>query len=150
MTSTMKRSQIVAGDVTLPLMPAGYRSFFKDIKARIRATQTRAALAASAELIRLYWDIGRDVVERQMTHGWGTTVIERLAHDIQQTFPGVQGFSKQNIWYMRKFYLAWADMAPILQRPVGELKEAKTFDLPQILAQLPWGQNITLWAKYPS
>ena len=103
------------------VLPADYQAFLAELKAKIRAAQVRAALAASAELIRLYWDIGRRIVEQQQREGWGAFVIGRLAADLQSAFPGIGGFSKQNIWYMRKFYLEWSRAVPILQRSVGEL-----------------------------
>jgi hypothetical protein len=68
------------------------------------------------ELILLYWDIGRITVEAQTTKGYGTQVVERLAVYLQKEFPGTAGFSPQNVWYMRSFYLAWTN------RTVGQLE----------------------------
>jgi hypothetical protein len=63
--------------------------------------------SVNRELIQLYWDIGHLIVERQRAQGWGRSVVERLAADIQKGFPGMAGFSPQNIWKMRSFFLAW-------------------------------------------
>ena len=79
-------------------LPPGYREFLDDLKTRIRTAQVKAALAVNRELIRLYWDIGGMIAERQKTEGWGKSVVERLAADIQHEFPGVSGFSVQNLW----------------------------------------------------
>ena len=76
------------------------------------------------ELIALYWDIGRLIVERQEKYGWGKSIVENLAKDLQIEFSGVQGFSAQNLWYMRQFYLEYYGNAK-LQPMVGEISWAK-------------------------
>ena len=125
-------------------LPTGYAALLSSLKERIRAAQVKAALSVNRELIRLYWDIGKSIVERQKRKGWGKSVVERLARDIQAEFPGISGFSPQNIWYMRSFYIAWTEEAAILQQPVGELDPG---DLQQLVGGLPWGHNIQLLAK---
>lgn len=119
-------------------MPRGYRKFLADLKARIRVAQVTASLAVNREMIGLYWEIGRLVVERQEKESWGRSVIEQLARDLQVAFPGIAGFSTSNVWRMRKFYLSYtADvrnllqnaaakpLLPILAQPVQELKKTK-------------------------
>ena len=87
-------------------LPASYPAMLKDIKSRIQAAQIKAALSINRELIELYWDIGKSIVERQRADGWGKSVVERLSQDIRKAFPGIKGFSSQNLWYMRAFYSA--------------------------------------------
>jgi hypothetical protein len=72
-----------------------------DLRLRIRAAQTHAAFAVSRELVFLYWSIGRDILSRQQAEGWGAKIIDRLAHDLQNEFPGTEGFSPRNLKYMR-------------------------------------------------
>ena len=98
----------------------GYARFLDDIKTRIREAQIRAGLSANAELIRLYWGIGRDIVARQKDEGWGSAVVERLSADIQRAFPGIAGFSITNIRRMRAFYLSYAGITSNLPQVVGE------------------------------
>ena len=81
----------------LKKLPAGYPALLDDLKQRIRAAQVKAALAVNRELIALYWQIGKSIVERQRVEGWGKAVVDRLAGDLQHEFPGVGGFSPQNI-----------------------------------------------------
>jgi hypothetical protein len=90
-------------------LPAGYGELLGEIKARIARSRIEAALAANHVLIDLYWHIGRSIVERQKLQGWGRSVVERLARDIQAAFPGIPGFSQNNIWRMRAFYLAYTE-----------------------------------------
>lgn len=89
--------------------PAGYREFLNELKGKIRNAQLKAAIPASRELIQLYWDIGKDIVEKQEKEGWGSKILERMATDLQHEFPGVEGFSRANIFRMRAFYLAYSN-----------------------------------------
>ena len=77
------------------------------------------------QLVELYWDIGRLIVEQQRDESWGRSVVERLAKDLQAEFPGVKGYSASNLWYMRKLLLAYRDHE-ILQPLVGEFSWSHT------------------------
>jgi predicted nuclease of restriction endonuclease-like (RecB) superfamily len=103
---------------------AGYGEFLKEIKQRIRSAQYDALKAVNKELIQLYWDIGKKIVDSQKEHGWGKSVVESLAKDLQAEFPGMQGFSPQNLWYMRQFYAEYHENEN-LQPLVGEISWAK-------------------------
>ncbi|HVG45871.1 MAG TPA: PDDEXK nuclease domain-containing protein [Longimicrobium sp.] len=127
--------------VALP--PQGYGELLEALKARIRGAQVQAKLAVNRELIQLYWDIGREVAERQQQEGWGSAAIERLSRDLRGAFPDVQGFSPRNLWRMRSLYLAYTrEVEPLLPLPDvdGEF-------LPQAVAEIPWGHNIVLMEK---
>jgi predicted nuclease of restriction endonuclease-like (RecB) superfamily len=117
--------------VALIETPSGYADWLAELKTRIHIAQQRAALAVNRELVLLYWQIGRDILERQAKQGWGAKVIERLAHDLRTDFPDMKGFSRANLMYMRAFAEAWPDAA-IVQQAVG---------------QLPWGHNLVLLTK---
>jgi predicted nuclease of restriction endonuclease-like (RecB) superfamily len=119
----------VSGQVAA--LPAGYAVWLTNIKARVVAARQRAALAANAELIQLYWQIGRDILERQAQQGWGSKVIDRLARDLRESFPEMKGFSGRSLKYMRAFAEAWPE-TEIVQQPA---------------AQLPWFHLCTLLDK---
>jgi predicted nuclease of restriction endonuclease-like (RecB) superfamily len=85
-----------------------YIELLGTIKNRIASAQYEALKVVNKELINLYWDIGEAIVERQKNEGWGKSVVELLASDLQKDFPGMKGFSSRNIWYMRNFYLAYS------------------------------------------
>src|ERR1041384_877595 len=76
-------------------LPEDYTNLLAEIKTHIRTAQIKAALAVNRELLQLYWDIGGLIVKRQREEGWGRSVVERLAVDIQREFPGISGFSRQ-------------------------------------------------------
>jgi len=89
-----------------------YDSTLTALKNQIRESQVRAITSANKELIRLYWKIGKTIVEKQEQSGWGTKIIEKLAKDIQNSFPGIEGFSRTNIFRMRAFYIAYQTNPP--------------------------------------
>jgi predicted nuclease of restriction endonuclease-like (RecB) superfamily len=105
-----------------------YDRFLSGIKERIRTAQVKAVLAANAELILHYWEIGRDILANQDRQGWGSKVIDRLSVDLQRDFPKLSGYSVRNLKYMRAFAEAWPDRA-IVQ---------------QLGAQIPWKHNCLL------
>jgi predicted nuclease of restriction endonuclease-like (RecB) superfamily len=104
-------------------LPAGYSQLLDEISSRIATSRVRAALGVSRELVLLYWSIGREILIRQESEGWGTRVIDRLGQDLQARFPGVEGFSPRNLKYMRSLAHAWPDASIV----------------PQRVALLPWG-----------
>ena len=93
----------------IPTAPDDYAALLLQVKERVRAAQYQALKAVNKELVGLYWDIGRLIAERQKSEGWGKSVVARLADDLQKEFPGIIGFSVQNLWYMRQFYLEYCD-----------------------------------------
>ncbi|MCC6124952.1 MAG: DUF1016 family protein [Pirellulales bacterium] len=105
-----------------------YGSFLQKLKERVRTAQLSAALAANSELVLLYWDIGRGILDRQEKDGWGAKVIDRLARDLKAEFPRMRGFSPRNLKYMRAFAAAWPDRAFVQA----------------LLAQLTWYHNLAL------
>ena len=113
------------------VFPVDYGDWLAGLKQRIRSARQRAALAVNRELVLLYWQIGRDILVRQQTQGWGAKVIDRLARDLRSAFPDMKGFSPRNLKYMRAFAEAWQD---------GEFVQG-------VLAQLPWYHQLALLDK---
>lgn len=101
-----------------------YKDLLREIKQRIYRGQYEALKAVNKELIALYWDIGALIVKRQKKYGWGKSIVENLAKDLQKEFPGIRGLSIQNLWYMRQFYLEYHRNIK-LQPLVGEINWAK-------------------------
>lgn len=100
------------------IQQSGYRAFVKEIKEKINQAQYQAMKAVNQELINLNWEIGRSIVEKQDQFGWGKAVVESLSKDLQKEFPGMPGFSSQNQWRMRKFYLTYSSnekLAPMVR-----------------------------------
>ena len=113
--------------------PTGYADWLAELKGRIHTAQQRATLAVNRELVLLYWQIGRDILQRQAAQGWGAKVIDRPAQDLRAAFPEMKGFSPRNLKYMRAFAESWPDP--------GFVQE--------VLAQLPWYHQLALFDKLP-
>jgi predicted nuclease of restriction endonuclease-like (RecB) superfamily len=129
-------------------LPADYANVLARLKRRIVVAQTRAALAVSRELVALYWHVGATIVQRQSKSGWGNAVVERLAHDLRQSFRGLEGFSPRNIWRMRAFYLAWSGAPKKLTQAVSVTGSRLSAEkLPRAILEIPWGHNIVLLQK---
>jgi predicted nuclease of restriction endonuclease-like (RecB) superfamily len=152
-------------------LPVGYAFVLAQLKQRVRAARTKAAISVNRELIALYWDIGRVILHRQQAEGWGAKVVERLAADLRAEFPEMSGFSRPNLLFMRAFAQAWSNspivlqavrqlpetfpqsetsvaesLAPILQQPVAQSLRTP----PEPMASLPWGHNLVLLHKLDS
>ena len=102
-------------------LPTDYAGLLALVKERVRSAQYAALKAVNTELVGLYWDIGRMIVERQDAEGWGKAVVENLAADLRAEFPGVGGFSASNLWRMKGFFEAYQGvekLAPLV-REIG-------------------------------
>jgi len=123
-----------------------YGDLLVDVKSRIREAQTRAVLSVNAELVHLYWDIGRLIAHRQQQEGWGAGVIPRLAKDLHNELPDVKGFSERNIRLMVQFAREYPNAFPsgpqIRQPVVAKLPGTRTGQPP--VAQIPWVHNVLL------
>ena len=113
------------------LKQTDYTALVTEIKGRIRDAQHRALRAVNKELIDLYWNIGKLIVEKQQGATWGHSVVEKLAIDVRGDFPGVQGFSAANMWRMKLFYENYS----------GSQK------LAQLVREIGWGHNVTIFEK---
>ena len=101
-----------------------YKAFFLKIKECIAKAQYEAFKQVNRHLINMYWDLGKMIIYRQKKHNWGKSIVENLSKDLQNEFPGVSGFSVQNLWYMRQFYNTYKGKKK-LQPLVGEISWAK-------------------------
>ncbi len=160
-------------DTTLAIS-ADYRQFVEELKSRVTSARISAARAITHEAILLYWDIGCGIVEKQREHGWGDSVVEMVAGDLQLAFPGAKGFSSASIWRLRQFYVVHNERE-FLAQVVRELEtppsrnQPRSF-LPQLveevaaagsepdLAQVvrdfvsvvPWGHHVLMLGRMKS
>jgi predicted nuclease of restriction endonuclease-like (RecB) superfamily len=167
----MKKSR----DTTLALS-TDYRQFVIDLKSRIGNARLSAARRVNHELVTLYWDIGRGIVEKQQALGWGESIVEMVAAELRTAFPDMTGFSARNVWDMKRLYEAYSVpdflsqvlkelskpiSRPILRQAVAELgnrekrrqavakleqPDALQF-LQQLVAQIPWGHHLLILNK---
>lgn len=115
-----------------------------NIKQRIQKAQIKATMSANKELLKLYWDIGNMISIQQKEHSWGSSAVEKLAADIQKEFPGLSGFSRSNIFYMRSFYQTYEELQQVfkqkVQQAAGQLETLPIFNI-------PWFHNVILLQK---
>jgi len=108
-----------------------YAHLLAEVKERIRFAQYEALKAVNKELVGLYWDIGRMIVERQRDAEHGTAITEQLSNDLRTEFPGISGFSRRNVFYMREFYLLYRDDKRV--QP--------------LVAQIGWTHNLVIFQR---
>ncbi|SHN71456.1 PDDEXK nuclease domain-containing protein [Desulfovibrio litoralis] len=140
-----------------------YPELLKEIKDRIRKAQIKATMSANAEMLLMYWDVGRIIAERQSVEGWGAKIIQRLAQDIRNELPETKGFSERNLKRMLAFYNEYRGLA-IGPTPLAQLShDTNVLIRPTVLTQLtpadnnshdpnilqlvmllPWAHNIAL------
>jgi len=144
-----------------------FKQWLTDLKARIRQSQIKAMIKVNDEMLRLYWDLGRDIVIRQMDSVWGSGFYKSLSKELKAEFPDMEGFSKSNLYNMKKFYLFYNQDNEILQQvvaklgnenfqqPVGKIENAIVqqpvgkFEIHPIF-QIPWGHHVLLFTKCKS
>ncbi len=105
-----------------------YKNWIVELKKRINSAQLKASLAVNDEMIRLYWDIGKSIADNQKTYGWGSKVVEMAAADLKRDMPNTNGFSRTNLFEMRKFYLFYSTNKLVneVTKPLnGEQEEIK-------------------------
>jgi predicted nuclease of restriction endonuclease-like (RecB) superfamily len=120
----------VAPTISQSKIPSDYSDFLNGLKSRIQTAQLKAAASVNLELTSLYWDIGQSLLKKTREEGWGSKVVERLATDLANAFPGVAGFSKRNLELMRQFAESYPD---------GIYETA--------VSQIPWGHDIALMQR---
>ena len=113
------------------LSEPSYKQFFIEIKEKIYQSQYKALQAVNSELIALYQDIGKSIVEKQDQYGWGKSVVEQLSDDLRKDMPGVKGYSSSNLWRMRAFY----------QEYQGSEK------LAPLVREIGWSHNVVIMEK---
>ncbi len=119
---------------SLASLPKDYDNWLTELKTNISRTRLQTILASNAAMVLLYWDIGKRILDKQESQGWGAKVIDRLSLDLYKAFPEMKGFSPRNLKYMRSFSTTW---------PKREIVQ-------EVLAQLPWYHNIALMEKLKS
>ena len=144
-----------------------YKEFLNEIKSKVRNSQIKAALSVNAELLGLYWDMGKMIAGKQNKAKWGDGVVSQLSRDLMIEFPEMKGFSPTNLKYIRRWFLFYSQPISIGQQLVDQLnKSAKSQqavdqikktskpqkkDPKEIIAHLvrliPWGHHIQIMTK---
>lgn len=130
------------------LNSTAYKKWLIELKSSIKQSQVKAALTVNSQLILLYWDLGRQIVEKQEKAKWGTGFIDQLSKDLKAEFPQMGGFSRSNLFAVKKFFLFYSRVSPFVQQVAGQMKDQNTY--PVILEnclKIPWAHNIVIIEK---
>ncbi len=139
-----------------------YKNWLVELKSNIQQSQIKAALAVNSQLIQLYWDLGRQITEKQEVAKWGSGFIDQLSKDLRAEFPDMKGFSKFNLYHIRNFYLFYsqevtkAEQVALLlenasktKQPVPQIEKVEQV-VPKLETQLfsiPWGHHLVILKK---
>lgn len=126
-----------------------YKDWLEALKKRIKSSQIKAAIKVNSELLDIYWYLGQEIVNKQEDAKWGDGIIEQLSKDLIIAFPGMQGFSRANLFFVRKWFLFYSQK---VSQAVGLLSSEQDggYDfqkVSQLVRQIPWGHNREIVAK---
>ena len=124
----------------LTIIDKDYIRWVEDLSVRYRQSQIKAAVRVNRELLKYYWELGRDIEEMRVEERWGEKVIKNLSVDLQRRNPNSTGLSRTNIYYAKKFYLLYSQYLKVVPQPVGQLEE--------MLFSIPWGHHRYLMDRY--
>lgn len=125
-----------------------YIQWVSELKQRVSQMQLKAAISVNEEMIRLYWSIGEDIINRKAEAVWGKNFYKRMSHDLSHIFPGMKGFSVRNLQYMAQMYSTFSRIESFTPQVVAKLQTGAKKELtPQAVAQIikdsvcriPWG-----------
>ena len=124
----------------LTIIDKDYIRWVEDLSVRYRQSQIKAAVRVNRELLKYYWELGRDIEEMRVEERWGEKVIKNLSVDLQRKNLNATGLSRTNIYYAKKFYLLYSQYLKVVPQPVGQLEE--------MLFSIPWGHHRYLMDRY--
>lgn len=147
----------------LTIIDKDYTQWVEDLSVRYRQSQIKAAVRVNRELLKYYWELGRDIEEMHVEERWGQSAIKNLSVDLQLKNPNSTGLSRTNIYYAKKFYLLYSQYLKIVPQVVGQLENGKAQQavkdsseivpqpvgqLEEMLFSIPWGHHRYLIDRY--
>lgn len=143
---------------SISILDNDYREWVKTLATRYKNSQIKAALKVNSEKLLFNWLLGRDIVEMHVEERWGESVIVQLSKDLRSELPGVEGLSKSNIYYCKKFYLLYNQYDEFFQQVVGKIeltslgnallptesKDNTNFQQIVGIFQIPWGHHCVI------
>ena len=147
----------------LTIIDRDYTQWVEDLSVRYRQSQVKAAVKVNREMLKYYWELGRDIEEMHVEERWGESVIRNLSADLQRKNPNSTGLSVRNIYYCKRFYLLYRQYITIVPQVVAQLENEKmphavaqsSGTVPQTVGQLkemlfsiPWGHHRYLMDRY--
>lgn len=115
-----------------------YKNWIEELKSEIQKSQIKAAISLNQTLFDLYWRIGKSISEKINNGNWGTSVVENASKDLRKHFPNQQGFSRSNLFSIRKWYEFYAKSGLEVEK------------IQQLVGQISWGHNMLIISKAES
>ena len=115
-----------------------YINWVNELKTLIQRTQIKASILVNRELMSLYWTIGKSISEKVNTANWGSSVVEKLSKDLKEEFPNQKGFSRSNLFSMKKWFEFYSQ------------SDIDTEKIQQLVGQIPWGHNVVIISSLPT
>ena len=117
-----------------------YANWIKDLSLRFRQSQIKAAIRVNSEMLRFYFSLGADIVNKKAESRWGDGFFKNLSRDLQNALPGVRGFSEKNLYYMKLMYLLYRECFEKFPQDVGKIGNHNLFN-PDDLFSIPWSHH---------
>ena len=109
-----------------------FNQWIEELKQKIHSARIKVALSVNSQLLELYWELGKEIVDKQNKSNWGSNFIENIATELKHEFPEIKGFSRRNLYAVKQWYLFYSE---------------KSEFVPQFVAQIPWGHNRLIITK---
>ena len=130
------------------IIDSDYIQWIKELSSRYRRSQIKAAVKVNQEMLQFYWELGRDIVERDAENHYGSKFYTSLSRDLRAEIQNASGLSERNLRYTKKFYLFYEDIMETLQQVVADSKENILQQVAAKLFSLPWGHHLLLMDKF--
>ena len=134
----------------ITILDQDYIQWIKNLSSRYRRSQIKAAVKVNEEVIRFYWELGKDIVERDAENKYGSKFYATLSRDLKAEVQNTGGLSERNLRYTKKFYLAYNQVVKILQQAAADSDEQFLQQVAAKLFTLPWGHHLLLIDKFPN
>ena len=145
---------------SISILDKDYSRWISELSSRSRRSQIKAAVKVNEEMLRFYWELGRDIVEMQAESRWGSGFLKNLSRDLKEINPEATCFSQINLLYMKNFYLLYQPYTEIIPQ-LGEqftqlvaehfnediITQQVAEQIKQELFSVPWGHHMLLIDK---
>ena len=133
-----------------------YAEWLKSLSQRFRQSQIKAAVKVNSELLKFYWSLGQDIVERDFENTYGSEFFKNLSIDLKEEFPDTKGFSPTNLGYIKRFYILYSNAVKISPQLEGIFPQISNIsNYPQVggyselpIFSVPWGHHKLLIDKF--
>lgn len=132
---------------SLTIIDADYKNWVKELSQRYRRSQIKAAVKVNNEVLKFYWELGRDIVSMDADNQYGSGFYKCLSNDLKEELPGVDGLSPSNLRYTKRFYLLYNDLVGNFQQVAEDLCRQNFQQVAENLFSVPWGHHLFLIDK---